>query len=201
LFDKAFLQAHANPCESPLIRTNPHQKGARIRRESACLIICHPLLLARLVTHIWPIVVHCLSLLRITIMDCARHCPQCGLDSERTQNGRLPPWELAKALAFHTVIAAVCDHLGQAAPELWSLNCSPLRGLAAPDRANVARFRDAPLVPGRMPALSSRGGSRGLMMVACTETITIPSSGPGSHPGRAAAGRARFEARGFREEE
>ena len=51
-------------------------------------------------------------------MDCARHCPQCGLDSERTQNGRLPPWELAKALAFHTVIAAVCDHLGQVAPEL-----------------------------------------------------------------------------------
>jgi hypothetical protein len=84
---------------------------------------------------------------------------------------------------------------------LLSLNYSPLRGLAAPDRANVARFRDAPLVPGRMPALSSRGGSRGLMMVACTETITIPSSGPGSHPGRAAAGRARFEARGFREEE
>lgn len=56
-------------------------------------------------------------------MDCARHCPQCGLDSERTQNGRLPPWELAKALAFHTVIAAVCDHLGQAAPELLGKRC------------------------------------------------------------------------------
>ena len=56
-------------------------------------------------------------------MDCARHCPQCGLDSERTQNGRLPPWELAKALAFHTVIDAVCDHLGQAAPELLGKRC------------------------------------------------------------------------------
>ena len=56
-------------------------------------------------------------------MDCARHCPQCGLDSERTQNGRLPPWELAKALAFHTVIAAVCDHLGQAVPELLGKRC------------------------------------------------------------------------------
>ena len=54
-------------------------------------------------------------------MDCARHCPQCGLDSERTQNGRLPPWELAKALAFHTLIAAVCEHLGQIASELLAV--------------------------------------------------------------------------------
>ena len=50
-------------------------------------------------------------------MDCARQCPQCGLNPERTQIGRLPPWELAKALAFHTVIAAVCEHLCQTAPE------------------------------------------------------------------------------------
>ena len=61
---------------------------------------------------------HCFTILPISIMDCARLCPQCGLDSERTQKGRLPPWEVAKAFAFHTVIAAVCDHLGQAPPEL-----------------------------------------------------------------------------------
>ena len=51
-------------------------------------------------------------------MDCARLCPRCGLDSEHTQKGRLPPWEVAKAFAFHTVIAAVCGHLGQTPPEL-----------------------------------------------------------------------------------
>ena len=93
-------------------------------------------------------------------MDCARHCPQCGLDSERTQNGRLPPWELAKALAFHTVIAAVCDHLGQAAPELLGKRCDAyiaeqltLVGGGHPTaravRAAVVRCRSSSYYPGQ----------------------------------------------------
>ena len=134
LCDKALRQIRTNPCESPRIRTNPYQKRARIRRESASLIIWHPFFLAQYVAQISPIVVHCFTILPISIMDNARLCPQCGLDSERTQKGRLPPWEV----------------------------------------------RDAPLVPGRMPALSSRGGSRDLMMAAFAET-NITCTYPGAH--------------------
>ena len=108
-------------------------------------------------------------------MDCARHCPQCGLDSERTQNGRLPPWELAKALAFHTVIAAVCDHLGQAAPELLGKRCDAyiaeqltLVGGGHPTaravRAVVVRCRSYSYYPGQ-PRAGSRRAAVGRVAV------------------------------------
>ena len=67
-----------------------------------------------------------------------------------------------------------------------SLKGSPPLGPPAANRIIVARVRDAPLVPGRMPVLSSRGGSRDLMMAAFAETnITC------THPGAQAT--SRFE--------
>ena len=124
--------------KSARIRANPHESvpktcanPSRIRKLDHMSSV---FLLAQYVAQISPIVVHCFTILPISIMDCARLCPQCGLDSERTQKGRLPPWEV----------------------------------------------RDAPLVPGRMPALSSRGGSRDLMMAAFAET-NITCTYPGAH--------------------
>jgi hypothetical protein len=38
-------------------------------------------------------------------------CHRCGLQAERTQTGRLPPWEVAKACAYSTVIAHVGEML------------------------------------------------------------------------------------------
>jgi len=37
---------------------------------------------------------------------------------ESTRTGELPPWEQAKAIAFHTVIADIADHLGTSASDL-----------------------------------------------------------------------------------
>ena len=138
LCDWALQQIRTNPCESPRIRTNPYQKRARIRRESVSLIICHPFLLTQYVAQISPIVVHCFTIQLISIMDCARLCPRCGLDSEHTQKGRLPPWEVAKAFAFHTVIAAVCGHLGQTPPELLGKSNDAYRGECRFCRPGVA---------------------------------------------------------------
>jgi hypothetical protein len=143
-------------------------------------------------------------------MDCARLCPQCGLDSERTQKGRLPPWEVAKAFAFHTVIAAVCDHLGQAPPELLGKSNDAyiaeqltLVGGGHPSeravRAAVVRCRSSSYYPGQ-PRLARAGpGQPGA------------GAGPGrpgrAGPGRAASGRPGALARvrcniwGFRSEE
>ena len=45
-------------------------------------------------------------------------CSKCGLVPDRTQHGRLPPWEVAKAIAYSTVITDISEHLGQAANEL-----------------------------------------------------------------------------------
>ena len=45
-------------------------------------------------------------------------CSRCGLSPERTQHGRLPPWEVAKAVAFATVLADIAEHFGQSASEL-----------------------------------------------------------------------------------
>ena len=45
-------------------------------------------------------------------------CSRCGLSPERTQHGRLPPWEIAKAVAFATVLADIAEHFGQSASEL-----------------------------------------------------------------------------------
>ena len=45
-------------------------------------------------------------------------CSRCGLAPERTQHGRLPPWEIAKAVAFATVLADIAEHFGQSASEL-----------------------------------------------------------------------------------
>ena len=45
-------------------------------------------------------------------------CCKCGLAPDRTQHGRLPPWEVAKAVAFSTVISDMAEHLGQSANEL-----------------------------------------------------------------------------------
>ena len=39
------------------------------------------------------------------------------LDPACTASGRLPPWEVAKAYAFHVVVGRVADHLGMAAHE------------------------------------------------------------------------------------
>ena len=136
-------------------------------------------------------------------MDCARLCPQCGLDSERTQKGRLPPWEVAKAFAFHTVIAAVCDHLGQAPPELLGKSNDAyiaeqltLVGGGHPSeravRAAVVRCRSSSYYPGQ-PRLARAGPARGRAGRAA--------------PGRAASGRpgelghVRCNIRGFRSEE
>ena len=40
-------------------------------------------------------------------------CSRCGLSPERTQHGRLPPWEVAKAVAFATVLADIAEHFEQ----------------------------------------------------------------------------------------
>ena len=45
-------------------------------------------------------------------------CSKCGLVPDRTQHGRLPPLEVAKAIAYSTVITDISEHLGQAANEL-----------------------------------------------------------------------------------
>ena len=45
-------------------------------------------------------------------------CSKCGLVPDRMQHGRLPPWEVAKAIAYSTVITDISEHLGQAANEL-----------------------------------------------------------------------------------
>ena len=45
-------------------------------------------------------------------------CSVCGLAPERTQEGRLPPWEVAKAAAFSVVITHMADHLQQSPFEL-----------------------------------------------------------------------------------
>ena len=45
-------------------------------------------------------------------------CSLCGLRPDRTQTGRLPPWEVAKACAYSTVIAHMAEVLGQTASEL-----------------------------------------------------------------------------------
>ena len=37
---------------------------------------------------------------------------------DRTQHGRLPPWGVAKAIAYSTDITGISEHLGQAANEL-----------------------------------------------------------------------------------
>jgi hypothetical protein len=87
-------------------------------------------------------------------------CPQCGLNSDRTQTGRLPPWETAKAFAFHTVIDAVCKHLGQDASELLGKPCGEyiaeqltLVGGGHPTeravRAIVVRCRSSSYYPGQ----------------------------------------------------
>ena len=38
-------------------------------------------------------------------------CSRCGLSPERTQHGRLPPWEVAKAVAFATVLADIAERM------------------------------------------------------------------------------------------
>ena len=91
-------------------------------------------------------------------------CPQCGLNSDRTQTGRLPPWETAKAFAFHTVIDAVCKHLGQDASELLGKPCGEyiaeqltLVGGGHPTeravRAIVVRCRSSSYYPGSLGRL------------------------------------------------
>ncbi len=45
-------------------------------------------------------------------------CNRCGLSTERTQEGRLPPWEVAKACAYSTVIAHMAVVLGREPHEL-----------------------------------------------------------------------------------
>ena len=56
-------------------------------------------------------------------------CSKCGLAPDRTQDGRLSRWEVAKAIAFSTVISDMSEHLGQSASELIgggeSTNTSP----------------------------------------------------------------------------
>ena len=95
-------------------------------------------------------------------------CSQCGLRPEHTQTGRLPPWEVAKAFAFHTVIDSICDHLGQAAPELLGKRCDAyiaeqltLVGGGHPTeravRATVARCKSSSYHPGQP---RQKGGGR-----------------------------------------
>lgn len=45
-------------------------------------------------------------------------CCKCGLAPDNTQHGRLPPWEVAKAVAYSTVISDMAEHMGQSASEL-----------------------------------------------------------------------------------
>jgi hypothetical protein len=45
-------------------------------------------------------------------------CSRCALAPERTQHGRLPPWEIAKAVAFSVVISDMAAHLDQLASDL-----------------------------------------------------------------------------------
>ena len=45
-------------------------------------------------------------------------CDLCGLSPERTQEGRLAPWEVAKACAYDAVIRHIAEHLEQPASEL-----------------------------------------------------------------------------------
>jgi hypothetical protein len=40
-------------------------------------------------------------------------CSRCGLQPDRTQVGRLSPWEVAKACAFSAVLQRLESHLGQ----------------------------------------------------------------------------------------
>ena len=40
------------------------------------------------------------------------------LSAEATREGELPPWEIAKALAYHQVLADISDHLETFAVEL-----------------------------------------------------------------------------------
>lgn len=87
-------------------------------------------------------------------------CPRCGLNPDRTQAGRLPPWEVAKALAFRTVIDSVCAHLDQKAPDLLGKPVDTyiaeqliLVGGGQPTeravRALVSRSRSSPYYPGQ----------------------------------------------------
>ena len=49
-------------------------------------------------------------------------CSRCGLRPERTQRGRLPPWEVAKACAYDTVLKHISSVLGEPAHQLLGKN-------------------------------------------------------------------------------
>ena len=94
-------------------------------------------------------------------------CSVCGLAPERTQEGRLPPWEVAKAAAFSVVITHMADHLQQSPFELLGKRVDEfiaehltLVGGGQPTpravRQTVARCKTADFYPGKPPA--NKGG-------------------------------------------
>ena len=97
-------------------------------------------------------------------------CSKCGLVPDRTQHGRLAPWEVAKAIAYSTVITDISEHLGQAANELigervddYIAKKLKLVGGGSPTaravRHVVARNRDGDFYPGK-PCENPRGRKR-----------------------------------------
>ena len=97
-------------------------------------------------------------------------CSKCGLVPDRTQHGRLPPWEVAKAIAYSTVITDISEHLGQAANELigervddYIAKKLKLVGGGSPTaravRHVVARNRNGDFYPGK-PCENPRGRKR-----------------------------------------
>ena len=87
-------------------------------------------------------------------------CSRCGLRPERTQRGRLPPWEVAKACAYDTVIKHISSVLGEPAHHLLGKSVAEfiaeqltLVGGGAPSKRAVlhtlATCKDGEYYPGR----------------------------------------------------
>ena len=116
-------------------------------------------------------------------------CSKYGLVPDRTQHGRLPPWEVAKAIAYSTVITDISEHLGQAANELigervddYIAKKLKLVGGGSPTaravRHVVARNRNGDFYPGK-PCENPRGRKRLYtehQSLSSTSTSTSPSA-------------------------